>query len=96
MGLIELIIIEQVEIGYLMMKKKEENPLGRPSVEFGTKFEKLVIKFINCKLFCSIRFITRNVELQCFTYWKLMYVCMEVLNVTLDTYCKKNLEIVNL
>ena len=41
MGLIELIMIEQVEIGYLMMKKKEENPLGRPSVEFGRKIEKL-------------------------------------------------------
>jgi len=24
-----------------MMKKKEENPLGRPSVEFGRKIEKL-------------------------------------------------------
>lgn len=67
MGLIELIIIEQVEIGYLMMKQKE-NPLERPSVEFGRKIEKIVMKSINGKLFCSIRFITRNVELQCFTY----------------------------
>jgi len=33
-----------------------------------------------------IEFITRNGELACFTYWKLTYICMKVLNVKFDIY----------